>query len=169
MRAAMTSPEVVVDGESPTSTRAPIRPLGATSCALLSRPGTSGALMFFHSGGQVTGSRTGYDHVGRLLAEHSGHRDHQFAAVTARRAAERATAARVQAATMANRRRPRTWADGRHTELVIRRLSAPPRYDPRGHLGAAPAAALATWFLVSHVIPTCGRSKKFTETDAPHR
>ncbi|MFC9428853.1 alpha/beta hydrolase [Streptomyces sp. NPDC056987] len=36
--------------------------------------GTSGALVFFHGGGWVIGRRAGYDHVGRFLAEHTGHR-----------------------------------------------------------------------------------------------
>jgi acetyl esterase len=34
----------------------------------------SGALVFFHGGGWVIGSRAGYDHVGRFLAERTGHR-----------------------------------------------------------------------------------------------
>ncbi|WP_413804830.1 alpha/beta hydrolase [Streptomyces sp. OE57] len=36
--------------------------------------GASGALVFFHGGGWVIGSRAGYDHVARFLAERSGHR-----------------------------------------------------------------------------------------------
>ncbi|MCQ8828142.1 alpha/beta hydrolase [Streptomyces malaysiensis] len=46
--------------------------LGATLYEPASCPGTSGALVFFHGGGWVIGSRAGYDHVGRFLAEHSG-------------------------------------------------------------------------------------------------
>ncbi|WP_399120972.1 alpha/beta hydrolase [Streptomyces sp. KM273126] len=49
------------------------RPGGNLLCAGLP-PGTSGALLFPHNGGRVTGSRSGYGHVGRFLTEHSGHR-----------------------------------------------------------------------------------------------
>ncbi|MFI0728849.1 alpha/beta hydrolase [Streptomyces sp. NPDC021225] len=48
--------------------------LEATLYEPASCPGTSGALVFFHGGGWVLGSRAGYDHVGCFLAEHSGHR-----------------------------------------------------------------------------------------------
>ncbi|PRY41325.1 alpha/beta hydrolase [Umezawaea tangerina] len=54
--------------------RGPQGPLEATLYAPTSAGGRSGALVFFHGGGWVIGSRAGYDHVCRFLAERTGHR-----------------------------------------------------------------------------------------------
>jgi acetyl esterase len=47
-------------------------PLPATLYEPVARRSASGALVFFHGGGWVIGSRRGYDHVTRFLAEHAG-------------------------------------------------------------------------------------------------
>jgi acetyl esterase len=47
-------------------------PLPATWYEPAARRGRSGALVFFHGGGWVIGSRRGYDHVARFLAERAG-------------------------------------------------------------------------------------------------
>ncbi|GHH39220.1 alpha/beta hydrolase [Lentzea cavernae] len=49
-------------------------PLEATLYVPASGGARSGALVFFHGGGWVIGSRAGYDHVSRFLAERTGHR-----------------------------------------------------------------------------------------------
>ncbi|MFD4644456.1 alpha/beta hydrolase [Lentzea sp. NPDC058436] len=63
--AVVTSEVVVRGGEGP---------LEATPYVPASGGGRSGALVFFHGGGWVIGSRAGYDHVCRHLAERTGHR-----------------------------------------------------------------------------------------------
>ncbi|MFD9701791.1 alpha/beta hydrolase [Lentzea sp. NPDC059081] len=63
---AVTTSEVVLRGGQ--------GPLDATLYVPASSGDRSGALVFFHGGGWVIGSRAGYDHVGRFLAERTGHR-----------------------------------------------------------------------------------------------